>query len=131
MLTAEYPFAAPMVRFTHQVLHPHISLDGQTVDSAILKHLWSPTLSLVTLICHIRDMLRATDFASEAIDGPAGEVAGGRTRVVGAGSGRQAWVVGAQCAGLWLEAPHTAAQVTRTHTARCANHSLVLDTGDE
>lgn len=152
----QHPLVPPVVKFMHQVFHPNVSLDGQVVDSVILKDLWSPALTLTTIICHIRDMLGSTSVALHGspgpCDGPAGEVKGGLTRVLGrkeGGGGEgggggtggrkkeeeekekeeempvvQVWVVGAECAGLWLTDPHTARLVTLQHTARCANHSL-------
>ena len=134
----QHPLVPPVVKFMHQVFHPNVSLDGQVVDSVILKDLWSPALTLTTIICHIRDMLGSTSVALHGspgpCDGPAGEVKGGLTRVLGrkeGGGGEgggggtggrkkeeeekekeeempvvQVWVVGAECAGLWLTDPH-------------------------
>jgi len=120
----DHPTVPPRVKFTHQVFHPNVSLDGQTIDSQVLASLWSPSMSLLTLLCHVRDLLSFTDLtpSRDCTLPPArvGTVDSG-SRGGGVTSGVH---VGTECAGLWRQSPSLARDVTLTHTAANANHSL-------
>jgi ubiquitin-protein ligase len=137
-----HPFVPPQVKFTHQVFHPNVSLDGQTIDSTLLTSLWSHSLSLLTIVCHIRDMLSFTDLlrscpisnapTSSTVTGEGRKVEivfGKATSVIAKhveAGGDEAWAVGTECAGLWLLNSDLAKQVTHSHTSSNANHSLTF-----
>ena len=120
---AEHPVVPPLVKFTHQVFHPNVSLDGQVIASSMLTGLWSRAMSLLTITCHVRDLLSFTDLQRTC---PEGSLLTEGSRRVVAASGEEAWAAGSECAGLWLQSPGLASDVTRTHTAANANHSLTF-----
>jgi len=57
-LSADYPYKAPLIRFTTPIFHPLVASSG-SIDLALLHENWVPVMTLEKIVLRIKQELEA------------------------------------------------------------------------